>query len=86
MPILLVISGQVLVLWANNINWWDEHSFLDLLVALIHSVNESRITFTNFLHSLIGIFSVVKALEFQVSRDDTNEVVASKCNLPYASK
>jgi hypothetical protein len=35
--------------------------FLDLLVALIHSVKEVNITFTNFPHSLIGIFSVVES-------------------------
>ena len=33
--------------------------FLDLLVTLIHSLNEFNITFTmNFPHSLIDIFNV----------------------------
>ena len=36
----------------------DEQCFLDLLVALIHSVKEFSITFTNFPHSLISMFSV----------------------------
>jgi hypothetical protein len=53
---------------------------------LIHSAKEFNITFTNFLHSLIGIFSVVTTLEFQVSQDDNNEIVDYKCNLAYTSK
>ena len=36
-----------------------EKCFLDLLVALIHGVKKFSNTFTNFPHSLIGIFSVV---------------------------
>jgi hypothetical protein len=52
----------------------DEQCFLDLLVALIHSLKEISITFTNFPHSLIGIFSVVATSLWQ--NDDPNVEIA----------
>jgi hypothetical protein len=42
----------------NNAKCRDEQCFLDLSVALIRSVQEFSIAFTNFPHSLNDIFSV----------------------------
>ena len=42
----------------NRVKYQVDQCFLNLLVALIHSVKEFRTTFTNFPHSLISIFSV----------------------------
>ena len=46
----------------NSAKRQDEQYFLDLLVALLHSVKKFSITFTNLPHSLIGIFSVASLI------------------------
>ena len=52
--------------WYFHAKCQDEQCFLDLLVALIHSLKEFSITFIDFPRSLIGIVNVVATSLWQM--------------------